>query len=594
MLLAMGSPEGRPLSPGPGAGSVVLRKPGPGGRRRYVLLHDPEAVLEARCPGDVLPLLEEVERAVGRGLHAAGFLCYEAARAFDPAFSTRPPGPLPLAWFGLYRDEEDLRLAGGELGGFALGEWRATVSEPGYLSAIARIKDAIARGDTYQVNYCHRLRAQFQGSAWALFQTLVWRQPAPHAAFVELGEHALCSTSPELFFRLSGSHIQTRPMKGTAPRGPSSGDDLAQAERLSRSAKDQAENLMIVDMVRNDLGRIARTGSVEVPRLFEVEQYRTLWQLTSTVQAETDARLPQILAALFPSASITGAPKVSTMQLIADLEDTPRGAYTGAIGWLSPGRQAEFNVAIRTVWVDSTRGEAEYGTGGGIVWDSVPAAEYAECRTKSLVLTSRRQAFRLLETLLWEPDQGFFLLSRHLDRLRSSARYFGFRVPEDVAARLLGLAAGLSSERFRVRLLLDEDGDLEMDAGPLAAERPLPWRVGLAREPVAPEDVFLFHKTTHRAVYEAARLPDRDDVLLWNTRGELTESTLANLVLKLDGRLLTPHATCGLLPGTFRAHLLETGEIAEAVLRKPDLERASAVYLINSVRRWIPVTLSRV
>jgi para-aminobenzoate synthetase/4-amino-4-deoxychorismate lyase len=315
--------------------------------------------------------------------------------------------------------------------------------------------------------------------------------------------------------------------------------------------------------------------------------------MTSTVQAETDARLPQILAALFPSASITGAPKVSTMQWIADLEDTPRGVYTGAIGWLSPGRQAEFGVAIRTVWVDRTRGEAEYGTGGGIVWDSVAAAEYDECRTKSLVLTARRPVFRLLETLLWEPDLGFFLLARHLDRLRSSARYFGFCVPEDVEARLLGFAAGLSSGRFRVRLLLDENGDLELDPGPLVDERPLLWKVGLAREPVATEDVFLFHKTTHRVAYEAARLPDCDDVLLWNTRGELTESTVANLVLKLDGRLLTPRADCGLLPGTFRAHLLETGEVAEAVLRKPDLEGASAIYLINSVRRWIPVTLAR-
>ncbi len=390
-------------------------------------------------------------------------------------------------------------------------------------------------------------------------------------------------------------------MKGTAPRGRTPEEDLAAARALRASAKDRAENVMIVDMTRNDLGRVARPGSVEVRRLFEVERYPTLFQLTSEVAAETAAPLDELFAALFPCASITGAPKVRTMEILNGLESTPRGVYTGAVGLVAPGGRARFSVAIRTAHVAPAAGAGpglcfEYGTGGGVVWDSSPAGELAESRTKALVLTRGEAPFELLETLLWEPRRGYRLLDRHLARLAASAEYFGFPLDVAAARRRLGeLAAGLPARRHKVRLRCAPDGGLSLGAAPLDHRRH-PWRVALARRPVDARDRFLFHKTTRRRIYEEALDQARaeagaqgvDDVLLWNRAGELTESTVANLVLSLEGELLTPPVAAGLLAGTLRAELLARRRIRERRLVPADLARSDAIFLVNSLRGWIP------
>lgn len=574
---------------------VVLKHSLADGSARWLNCSGPVDVVSTHLCSEVLPALQRIEQAVQKGLYAAGFVSYEAAPAFDPALRVNPQGSLPLLWFGLY---EEVQESGEELNraspACALPTWKPSVTPDEYRDAIARIKDLIAGGETYQVNYSFRLRSPFRDSAWALFRQLHSAQNVPFAAFVDTGDHAICSASPELFFGLDGNRITCRPMKGTAPRGLAWNDDENRAASLQQSEKNRAENIMIVDMMRNDLGRIAHTGSIGVPHLFEIERYRTLFQMTSTVTALTDVSVADIFRALFPCSSVTGAPKVRTMQIIAELEKSPRGIYTGAIGFIAPGRKAQFNVAIRTVHVDRKAGLAEYGIGSGIVWDSDTRDEYDECRIKGVVLMDRLPEFSLLETLLWTKAGGYFLLEAHLLRLRNSAAYFGFRIDvQEIGRQLVQEARAFESTRVRVRILVDEHGDVRIEHTPLVSRRRV-WRVALAHQPVDPANRFLYHKTTNRSVYEEARaaFPEHDDVILWNAGREVTESSIANLVVRRDGHLITPPVDCGLLPGVYRKHLLEKKRIHEARITVDELARADAIFLVNSVRGWIPCRLS--
>lgn len=559
----------------------------------------------ARQPAEVLPALADVEERVAGGLHAAGFVSYEAAPAFDRALHVRaaPESPVPLLWFGLYdppataptlealADSDPTGLLARGTPDSAPAPWTPSIDRAQYATALDRIHDYIYRGDTYQINFTFRLRAPAGGLGAGFFRRLVEAQGAHYAALVETGDVTVFSASPELFFRLEGTRIESRPMKGTTARGRTLAEDNDCAAALRDSAKNRAENVMIVDMIRNDLGRIADPGTVRVDSLFDVRRYPTVWQMTSTVSASTRAPVWKAIEALFPCASVTGAPKPRSMAIIAELENTPRGVYCGAIGYMAPGRRAQFSVAIRTVVLDKRRGSAEYGVGGGIVWDSVAGDEFEECRTKALVLTRAQPQFSLLETLLWTPGDGFFLLDRHLARLAGSAEYFEYTLdPEAVRRRLRQWAESAPAVPQRLRLLLDRKGTIAVESRPLdgSPAPALPVRVRLAAAPVDPSDPFLYHKTTHRGAYEAARAasPDCEDVLLWNPAREITESTIANVVAELDGALITPPVSCGLLPGTFRAELLSRGEIREGVIALADLPRCRKLYLINSVRRW--------
>jgi para-aminobenzoate synthetase/4-amino-4-deoxychorismate lyase len=471
--------------------------------------------------------------------------------------------------------------------------WQPTLSRAAYHAAIAQIKQHIANGETYQVNYTLRLQTNFTGKPWDFFLHLTQHQ-SRHAAYIDTGRYIICSASPELFFQLAGDTIICRPMKGTAKRGRTPQEDRECAEWLKNSAKNRAENVMIVDMIRNDLGRIARTGSVHVSQLFETERYPALWQMTSTVRAETHHSLTEILAALFPSASITGAPKVSTMKIIAELESTPRKIYTGSIGYISPQRKAQFNVAIRTALLDRERQTAEYGVGGGIVWDSTSEDEYAEALLKARVLVERPLPFSLIETMLWTPEEGFLLRDRHLARMLDSANYFDITlIKENLEEYFEQISSRLRTPQ-RVRVLLDQAGKLASEVFPFESEadsRTL--RACLAKQAVDSADIFLFHKTTRRAVYEAARAgcTTCDDVLLYNEAGELTEFTIGNLVVEIDGQLLTPPILCGVLPGTFRAHLMETGQVVERTIRVEQLQDCTSLFRINSIRKWQKVEI---
>jgi para-aminobenzoate synthetase/4-amino-4-deoxychorismate lyase len=406
-----------------------------------------------------------------------------------------------------------------------------------------------------------------------------------------MGELVICSASPELFFSRTGRQLIARPMKGTIRRGRTLAEDRDRRAALHSSPKERAENVMIVDMMRNDIGKVAVVGTVAVPELLTLERYPTVWQMTSSVTAETDAPLEQIFSALHPSASVTGAPKVRTMEILRDLEPAARGVYAGAVGYVVPGGDAQFNVAIRTAVVDERQQTVSFGVGSGIVWDSDATAEYDECLLKGAVLGRAAAAFELLETMRWTPDEGFFLLERHLIRLQESAEYFDFRCDLDAVREGLSSAISGADRPLRVRMLVDRGGRVSVQVAPLAASLE-PVRAALADIPVRRDEVFLYHKTTNRALYEKARKPAADDVILWNERGEITESTIANVVVERDRARVTPPLDCGLLAGTFRAELLARGDIREAIVSIDELRAAPRFWLINSVQGWREAALA--
>ncbi len=564
-------------------------------------LTEPVGVLEATRPNEVAPTIAAAEGAATRGLWAAGFLAYEAAPGLDPALEVRsravddPFARLPLAWFAMFeRREETVLPSPKDDTPQDANAWQPSVDRDHYDEAIARIREHIVAGDTYQVNHTLRLRSTVRGDERGLYRDLCFAQRGAHSAYLNTGRYRVLSASPELFFRVEGDRLTTRPMKGTAPRGRWSDEDQEIREALTSSVKERAENAMIVDLLRNDLGRISRTGSVEWSKVFEPERFETVWQLTSTISSTLGAGvgLLDVFRALFPCGSVTGAPKVRTMQLIAELEDSPRGAYCGAVGYLAPTAAgpptASFNVPIRTVMVDAESGVAEYGVGGGITFDSSASGEFDETVAKARVLTARRPSFELLETMRRDPGEPIRRLRQHLDRLGASAAYFGFAFDQEAVRAQLDAAGEGSKRPVRVRLLLTRSGGLDIAVTPLDRGGPEPLRLEMDDVPVDPADVFLFHKTTLRRRYEEARArhPDADDVLLVNTRGEITETSVANVAAELDGRWWTPPLDAGLLPGTERAALLADGTLRERFITVDEAREAEALAVFNSSRGW--------
>jgi para-aminobenzoate synthetase/4-amino-4-deoxychorismate lyase len=575
----------------PGENSIVIHH---AQQRCWWLFSQPAAVCTAYHPAEVIPVLQAVESWVEKKAgYAAGFVAYEAAPAFDLALPAKPDERFPLLWFGLYGPPKEIQ-APPPAQAVSTAAWTPSVSEAEYRRCIHQIKAYIQAGHTYQVNYTLRLRAPAAFDPWALFGQLVRAQGAAYSAFIDTPDWLICSASPELFFGLNGRELTSRPMKGTRARGLWADQDRQRVADLQSSEKERAENVMIVDMVRHDMSQVAVTGSVRVPRLFEVEPYPTVWQMTSTVRCVTDAGVTDIFRALFPPASITGAPKRRTMEIIAELENNPRRIYTGAIGFMAPQRQVQFNVAIRTVLIDRSTNTAEYGVGGGIVWDSTAESEFQEWQAKARILSRRLPEFDLLETLLWTPEGGLFLLNRHLARLQKSADYFGFYLDlAQIYELLVTTTDALPDQPHRVRLVVPQTGSPRLQTTPMGLQTQ-PFKVCLAKTPVDSSNPFLYHKTTHRVVYEQAKqaCPGYDDVLLWNERGELTESSIANIIVEMAGGWYTPPVECGLLAGVYRSLLLEQGQVQERVIRVDELTAASQILLVNSVRRQWPAILA--
>jgi para-aminobenzoate synthetase / 4-amino-4-deoxychorismate lyase len=627
------------------------------------LFTDPLRISVARQLSELPGLFQEIEQAVSAGLYAAGYFSYECAAFFEPAAllplssqSLARSGPWPnqpLAWFGIYApphlyDYQSGTFVGaeppalarfrkqaeGELSGKPrlipssalpgeglepepLTECTLATTEQQYTERIHQIHALIRSGDVYQLNFTLAIALRAGEGSAELYRHLRARQPAPYGAFVHTDpEHRILSFSPELFFKIESEgqsrRITTRPMKGTAPRGRTSQEDRETAHWLANDPKNRSENVMIVDLLRNDLGRLCRFGSVRAQDLFAVERYSTLWQMTSTVTGELRPEIDfqQIFRALFPSGSVTGAPKIRAMQLLTELEQRPRGVYTGAIGFFSK-EQSVFNVAIRTLELEQERGVM--GVGSGIVIDSNPADEWRECLLKAQFLSNptdpgaRRGAgsFSLVETLLWNGE--FPLLELHLDRLEDSADYFAFpfnrarvrtalRPPESIGAPGSDSRTWESAIPRKVRLLLHRDGSIEVTSEPIAAPTPQPLRVRISPNLIDPANPMYFHKTTHRPVYrqalKEAQAAGYDEVLFFNLRNELTEAAMHNVFIGKAGRLLTPPIACGLLAGIERRQILATNPIAgEQILTREDLLQAEAVYLSNAVRGLRPAVL---
>jgi para-aminobenzoate synthetase / 4-amino-4-deoxychorismate lyase len=537
----------------------------------------PLAIIKADSAAEVPGALAAVEAALGQGRHVAGWLGYELGYALEPRLGG---GDGPLLRLGVFAapDSEAPPVTGRAYAGPLRPEW----DEGAYAGRFATVKDYIAAGDIYQANLSFRARFAFAGDPRALYEQLLAQSGAAHCAFVQDGERQILSLSPEPFFDLAADgRITVRPMKGTHSR--SGRDDEAERAALAASAKDRAENLMIVDLLRNDLSRIAQTGSVAVSDLFKVETYPTLHAMVSTVTAQkrADAGVADILRALFPCGSVTGAPKIRAMEILRQLESSPRCAYCGAIGHFSPDGSARFNVAIRTLtlWGD----QGELGIGGGVVQDSRMESEYAECLLKARFFETSRRPLELIETLRWE--NGFARLDSHLARMKLSAMVFGMPFDDAAARAALESAVAGRAGQWRVRMVLDEVGRHHATAHDLP-HNPPHWTYTISPERTDSRDLFLRHKTSWRELYdsEAKRLGS-DEVVFLNERGELTEGARSNIFIKRDGILLTPPLEAGLLDGRLRAELLAQGTAREAKLTTDDL--AGEVYFGNSLRGLI-------
>jgi para-aminobenzoate synthetase/4-amino-4-deoxychorismate lyase len=555
-------------------------------------------------------LLADMQDALARGLHAVSLLTYELGGHLLGIDAHAAPGP--LAQVLLFEQCDHLsapqvaawlaaRAVEGE-GPAGIGALRANIGEAEFTEALGRIHALIAAGDTYQVNYTYRLRFDAFGSLPALYARLRARQPVPYGALVALPDGgALLSLSPELFIRHAGGELLARPMKGTAPAAADA-ENARRSLALAADSKNRAENLMIVDLLRNDLGRVAQTGSVEVSSLFEVQRYSSVLQMTSTVRAKLrpDASLADIFTALYPCGSITGAPKRRTMEIIRELEPAPRGIYTGAIGWFDPPPAGApigdfcLSVPIRTLALQPERGgvrAGELGVGAGIVFDSIAADEYAECRLKARFLTGLENQFEVFETIRASRDEGCRHRDLHLARMAASARYFGF--PFDAAAACGALddacAAFAPGVRYRLRLALGQAGQFTIHSAPLAAITE-PVGLLLADDATCADELFARHKTSIRSRYDAAwRAAEQQgafDTLFFNQRGELTEGGRSNVLVRVDGRWITPPLSCGVLPGIMRAVLLAAPawDVSEAIITRDMLERAEDIVACNALR----------
>jgi para-aminobenzoate synthetase / 4-amino-4-deoxychorismate lyase len=595
------SKQDRPLNAHP----YVLLDDNTGSGAPSALYTDAVDIICATEPREVPEALARLEAGGARGLHAAGYFAYELGYVLEPRLAKLmpPTRTVPLIWFGLFKAprtmtsaDVDTWLAEQASARAQLRDVTHSWDEVAYQQRFNEVAEKIRAGDIYQMNLTFRARFHLEGPPVALYRELRQKQRVAYGGIISTGDLTILSASPELFIEQSGRVVSTRPMKGTSPRGASEAADAEARRVLASDAKQRAENLMIVDLMRNDLGRIAEVGSVSVTDLFTVETFKTLHQMTSGVRATLVAGtgLTPLLEAIFPPGSVTGAPKIRAMELIASLEDSPRGVYCGAIGRISPDSHALFNVAIRTpvFWPD---GRGEMGIGSGVVADSVGGREYAECLLKMKFLTDKVRRFELIETLLFDPGRGpqgeFWLLERHLHRLATSARFFGFVYDEwDVRHALANRVEGARWKRQRVRLLLADDGTTTVtttDLAPSASDAAMTYVISPTR--LSSTDLFLFHKTTERALYDREwqhyqETVGADEVVYLNEAGDVCEGSRTSVFVERDGVLLTPPLPAGLLPGVLRAELIESGRAREARLTLEDLSGDGRVFLGNSVR----------
>ena len=581
-----------------GAPFVLLDDARPGGST--TLYSNPREIVAAECVEQVIPALARLRAELKGGRHAAGWLAYEAGHAIEPKLAplARAAGALPLLWFGLFDSAEqidapDLLSLLGDPNGAWAGVPRPNISRVAYDAAHARVQDLIAAGDIYQANLSFRAGVPIQGSPLGLYARLRRSACAGWGGIVHDGRNWLLSLSPELFFKTDGARVETRPMKGTAPRGRDPAEDAALAATLAADPKQRAENLMIVDLIRNDLSRVSVAGSVVAPELFAVEHYPSVHQMVSAVEARLAAGRDAIdlIEALFPCGSVTGAPKLRAMEVIAEVEADARGPYTGAIGALAPDGEAAFNVAIRTLVLEEGSDEACIGLGSAVVADSTADSEWDECLTKGAFLTMDRPRFDLFETMRFEPDEGIMHLDEHVARLGASAKAFDFAFDRHEIRNELHAATFRLASPSRVRLVLGSSGAIAIEVTGLPETPAEPFPVRVVPLPVDADDFRLRHKTTDRAFYAEARASAGTyEVIFERPDGLLTEGSFTTLFVARDGRLVTPPLELGLLPGIRRAALVASGEAVEGELRLADL--VGEFFLANDLRGLMKARLA--
>lgn len=575
--------------------NTVILKSHLDGLEGWLCFKDPVEIVSTNTPAEVDRVLTDLQSRVDSGFYVAGYVSYEAASGIDPQFQVNVSTGQPLCWFGVYKDYTVLGALAQNASAFTgnghsfthIGAVASSVGVDEYIDTIAQIKRQITLGNTYQVNYTLRLNAQYEGDPWSLFTALESMQNGGYAAYIDTETHAICSASPELFFTMKDGVLRTKPMKGTVKKGSSSEENERNKNWLASSAKNRAENVMIVDMIRNDIGQFAHPGSVSVDQLFTIEEYPTVYQMTSSVSARCDVKPLTAFRKMFPCASITGAPKVKTMEIIRNIECSPRGVYTGSIGFVAPDNSAQFNVAIRTAVVDKRNSTLEYGVGGGIVWDSGALDEFKECQAKSAILKNLSKPDNLLETILWAPDCGLYLFDLHLERLSRSAKALGYHFSEKYFEHVISeLNLNQYEKPMRVRAELWQDGELRCEVVPLNSM--VGNVVGIAQSEHL-NGTASAHKMTRRALYLSAlnAHPEFQDLILCNSEGNITESCFANVVVKIGSELCTPPLSSGLIAGVFRSFLLNSGLLREREISRQELAAASEVYLINSVRGWM-------
>jgi para-aminobenzoate synthetase/4-amino-4-deoxychorismate lyase len=578
------------------------------------LYHGNARLIEARAPADVEPSWQRIQTELSAGRFVVGLFHFELGYELEARLRTARSDTEPLLQALSFTDRRRLtpaqtsawleRMSTGEPDVAIVRKPRLNMTREAYRAAIARVLDYIRAGDTYQVNYTLKYRFDYDGHPLRIYQQLRARQRVEYGALIRLPQQWVLSLSPELFFKREGEQVIAKPMKGTSKRGVNPQEDMMRGAWLKEDEKNLAENVMIVDLIRNDLGRLARVSSVKVDPLFEVEAYQTLLQMTSTVRAQVPRAVStlRLLRELFPCGSITGAPKIRTMQIIRELEAEPRGLYTGAIGVIEPSGDACFNVAIRTAVLSAHEergGSGEMGVGSGVVADSVADDEFDECRLKGRFLTELGTDFELIETLRWSRAEGFPLLEAHLRRLAHSGEYFGFACDTGrVRATLHEHAARFADDRpRRVRLTLARDGELRVRADPWIESLGLK-RVVISPQRIDARDPLYGHKTTRRALYDGEfarvlREYEAYEVIFFNQCSELAEGSRSNVFLELDGRLCTPPLASGCLPGVMRAQILaQRADACERVLHEEDLARATRVFVCNAVRGLVQVSLA--
>ncbi len=540
---------------------------------------------------EVNDCLLKINQAVNDGKYVAGYIGYEAAYAFFHTQKHDLNLSMPLLWFGVFHSPVTFNQPNSLP--FTNGPWKITQSKNNYMKNFHTIMEELHHGVFDQVNYTVPFHTPFHGDSFSYYEQLKLAQQSKFNAFLKIGDYDVLSISPELFFYMNDNEITVKPMKGTIHRGKTYEQDRTLKKWLQNSEKNKRENELSTQLMKSELEDITELKSISFVKKYEIEQYPTVYQMTSTIKGEVspNVTVTDILKHLFPSVSISGTPKSTAIDFIAKIETEARNVYCGAIGYITPNNQAIFNVPIRTVMINKKENLAKYHAGGAITVNSNGEEEYEEMLAKTKILHAYFEHFQLLETIGLHDGQ-FSVLELHLKRVAQSASYFNFKLPlQTIKSQLLKLTKTHQKGSWKVRLLVESTGKFSIDTSPV--EKNNSTKITLAEKPINKDNYFLYHKTTNRKVYEehVVENPAILDVLLWNENEEITEFTIGNVVVEMNGELFTPPVKCGLLPGTYRDKLLREGTIKEKIILKKDLTNRSKIWLINSVRHWVEVTL---